>query len=158
MRCHQNFRWRENGDSREDELAFAVGPCAEEVDDHDDDETHRYPCRIVDRLVPEVNQDRGGAEFGGQNDRPVVPVVPALQSRGWLSAQAGGGGARDTHHSEGESRVDEACSQRDVATRDGKVRDHFPDRDHDGVRDGPNYSITQKKSHWTCILERASSS
>ena len=41
---------------------------------------------------------------------------------------------------------------------DGKVRDHFPDRDHDGVRDGPNDSITQKKSHWTCILERPSSS
>ena len=75
-----NFRWRENGDSREDELALAVGPCAEEVDDHNDGETHRYPCRIVDRLVPEVNQDRGSAKFGGQNDRPVVPVIPTLSS------------------------------------------------------------------------------
>ena len=64
---------------RKDKLAFAVDPGAEEVNDDDDDETYGDPCRVVDRFIPEINQDSGRAEFGGEDDCPVVPIIPALR-------------------------------------------------------------------------------
>ena len=66
-------------DLRKDKLALAIGTCTEQVDDNHDDETYGYPCSVVDRLIPEVNEDSGSAELGGENDRPVVPVVPTMQ-------------------------------------------------------------------------------
>ena len=72
VRSHHVARvWGSELDLREDKLALAIGTGTEQVDDNHDDETYGYPCSVVDRLIPEVNEDGGSAELGGENDRPV---------------------------------------------------------------------------------------
>ena len=56
-------------------------------------------------LVPIIDEDGGGTQLRGKNDRPVVPVIPA--------------------HGERKRGVDETFGKFDMPTRNRKVCNHF---------------------------------
>lgn len=56
--------------------------CSQKVDANYNDNTNHNPQRIEIRiLVPEVDQDRGGAQFCRKDDSPVIPIVPTHGER-----------------------------------------------------------------------------
>jgi hypothetical protein len=106
------------------ELALGVSTGTEEVDDDDNDETHGDPNTVGDSLVPVVDQNGGGGKLGGENDGPVVPIVPT--------------------HGETESGVDESRSESDWSSWNRQVRDHFTEGDHGSETDGTHESVTHE--------------
>lgn len=57
---------------------------------------------------PERHQYSGSAQLGGQNNRPVVPIIPS--------------------HGERQCRIDEALREFDVTARNRQKCDHLTER------------------------------
>jgi len=114
-------------------LGFTVRACAEEVDRDHDEQAQGDPDTVVDLGGPEVDQDSGRGQFGWQDDRPIVPVIPA--------------------HREGEGLVDEPGAESDVTTGDGEVGDHLSERDHCGETDRSHERITHEQTERSTVGE-----
>lgn len=141
-------------DTGKPEFGLAVCAGTENIDKDDDKETDRNPDTVVDSLVPQVDQDGRGRQLGGENDSPVVPVVPS--------------------HTESESGIDETSGEPDVAAGNGQERDHFTERNllvspgdaslcairtlqaetyHYRVADGSHNGVAQEETKRTTIGE-----
>lgn len=126
----------EDLDACEPELGLSVSASTEEVDRDDDDEAGRDEDGGRG-IGPEGAENGGGREFGGEDDRPVVPVVPT--------------------HGKGHGRRDEAVGQLDVTTGDGQVGEEFTEALHHGVADGAHDAVAEPQAQRTTVVKRASS-
>jgi hypothetical protein len=143
---------RQDLDRGKPEFTLSVDTCAKHVDDDDNDEAEGDPQTIeLDAFGPVVDENGGGGELGGQDDRPVVPVVPA--------------------ESERQSRVDESAGEGDVSTGNGQVGDHLSEGDlvairadpndcrvathHDTVADGTHKGVSQEETEGTTVSKRS---
>ena len=120
---HQDAKDKEENNDRDfDEgkpkFAFAVGAGGQGIESEEDGEEDRgpYPTGGVGR--PVLHDQRGGREFGGDCDRPVVPIIPADGE-----AEAGG--------DEASGVFPEAAGQRNVGGHFAEglhqQEDHEPD-------------------------------
>lgn len=135
----------EDLDGGEPEFGFTVGTGTEEVDKDDDEETDGDPDTIVDFGGPVVDQDGSGGKFGGENDGPVVPVVPApglSASRFWVEYYS---------HGERQSGVDESLGEFNVTPGNGEVGNHLSEGDHDGETDGTHQGVTHPQTERTTV-------
>ena len=77
QRKEQQTDNRDDLDTGENELGFAVNGDGEDVEAHNHDQDDRDPRCWCDRRVPELNHNGRGRDFGAERQSVRVPVVPA---------------------------------------------------------------------------------
>ena len=118
-------------DEREPEFAFTIGAGGQGIEPEEDGEEDRgpYPTGGVGR--PVLHDQRGGREFGGDCNRPVVPIIPTDGE-----AEAGG--------DEASGVFPEAAGQRNVGS-------HFAEGLHQQEDHEPDECVSQECAAGACV-------
>jgi hypothetical protein len=120
-------------DRGEPEFTLAKDTRAHKVDDANERKADGNPKCVRVLSCPEIDKNSRGDKLDGENDDPVVPVVPA--------------------HGESQGLVDEALSQLDVATGNGEISHHLTERDHDQEANETDSAVTEEETERATVAE-----
>lgn len=124
-----NDRQHLNAGKPEFELAVEID--RQEVGGRDEDPEDGNENADRDALVPVLDNQASGCEFQCERHGPREPVDPA--------------------HGETKTGVDKASGIGSKSARNGDIRRHLPQGDHDRVHDRTDEDICNESTRRTCI-------